>query len=352
MGGSEVQTLSLMKGLMARGHTVEFLGDCPVLLERSETLRAKTERLEIGIPPVTKFGALSFFWRKNAMQKKLIEALPTCDAIVMLSMSEKLLLTEEAMRRGIKVIWVEHDPVGRWLSKNPWLGNLRSLSQKVTTVVVSDISKKIYEGLGYKNVVAIPNGIDLERFSNSSLSSHSSLSSLTIGTVARLAEEKGLDVLLAAARELPQVHVKIVGEGPEESFLRNYIQDITLREGTEHPRISLMTHTDDLGAFYQSLDVFVLPSRTNDPFGLAAAEAMSLGVATIVTDACGIAGYLTHDKDALVATADNPQSLKEAVEVLLNPERRSAIAEQGQKTARELFDVNKMVEKYERIITQ
>lgn len=288
------------------------------------------------------------------MRKKLLSAFCSLrsefDAIVMLSITEKLLLTEEATRRGIKVVWVEHDPVGRWLSKNPWLPQLRNLSQKVTTIVVSDVSKNIYEGLGYKNVVTIPNGIDLERFKKEPEVRIPKSEFLRIGVVARLAQEKGLDVLLETVRELPQVHLTIVGEGPEESFIRNFIQDIAMREGITPPRITLMTHVDDLGAFYKSLDVFVLPSRTNDPFGLAAAEAMSLGIATIVTDACGIAGYLSHNQDALIAHANDVQSLKQAVEEMLSPERRSALAEAGKKTARELFDVNKMVEKYEAVL--
>lgn len=349
--------MSVMKGLINRGHTVEFLGSCPVLLEQSEKLRVKSEELHIGNPPVTKFGALSFLWRKSEIQKKLIRTLSSLctlhsslDAIVMLSLSEKLLLTEEAVQRGIKVIWVEHDPVGRWLSKNPWLPTLTALSQKVTTVVVSDLSKKIYEGLGFKNVVVIPNGIDLERFAKSEKQKANDSSQLHIGAVARLAEEKGVDVLLEAVRELPQTSLTIVGDGPEESFIRNFINDITTREGIDPPRITLMKHVDDLGAFYKSLDVFVLPSRTHDPFGLVAAEAMSLGIATIVTDSCGIAGSLTHGTDALIAKAGDAGSMQQMIEQLMDEAQRKRIAEAGKRTAQEKFSFEKMVAKYEAVL--
>ena len=354
MGGAEIQTLSLMKGLISRGHTVEFLGSCPVLLRASEEIRVKSEELHIGNPPVTKFGVMSFLWRKSAMKRKLLSSLfshhSSLDGIVMLSLSEKLLLTEEAVRRGIKVIWVEHDPVGRWLSKNPWLSTLTSLSQKVTVVVVSDLSKKIYEGLGFKNVVVIPNGIDFKRFEKNNSAFSFQHSSLRIGCVARLAEEKGVDVLLEAMRELPQVSLAIVGDGPEESFIRNFISDITVREGMSEPRIQLLSHVDDLGAFYQSLDVFVLPSRTNDPFGLVAAEAMSLGIATVVTDACGIAGFLTSGSDALVVPAEDSGALQKAISSLMEESVRHPIAKQGQTTAHEKFSVEKMVQKYETIL--
>ncbi len=141
-----------------------------------------------------------------------------------------------------------------------------------------------------------------------------------------------------------------MGEGPEESFLRNFINDITLREGATEPRISLVKNVSDMGAFYTSLDVFVLPSRTNDPFGLAAAEAMSLGVATVVTDACGIAGYLAHKTDALIAKADDAASLKESIETLLDESTRTALAKQGERTAHEKFSAESMVQKYEAVL--
>ena len=275
----------------------------------------------------------------------------------MLSLSEKLLLTEEAVQRGIKVIWVEHDPVGHWLSKNPWLPTLTALSQKVTTVVVSDLSKKIYEGLGFKNVVVISNGIDLERMANPETRSAKKPSpfairdsGLHVGCVARLHEEKGVDVLLEAVRELPQTSLTIVGDGPEESFIRNFISDITVREGMAAPRITLIPHMDDLGTFYRSLDVFVLPSRTHDPFGLVAAEAMSLGIATIVTDSCGIAGSLTHGTDALIAKAGDAVSMQQMIEQLMDEAQRKRIAEAGKRTAQEKFSFEKMVAKYEAVL--
>src|SRR3989344_9112693 len=152
-GGAEVQTLSLMKGLKERGHEVSFLGSCEVLLKRTRELGMRNWELGIGPPPVTKWGAVSFLWRKRHMQRKLVHEVkqimlrdgspegnpPQHDKIIfMLSFSEKLLLTKWAVAQGIKVFWIEHDSVGRWLTKNPWLPKLRKLSELVTTVVVSD----------------------------------------------------------------------------------------------------------------------------------------------------------------------------------------------------------------------
>ncbi len=356
LGGAEVQTMSLMKGLLAKGHAAAFLGSCPTLLKLCKEEGIPAAELHIGPPPVTKWGAVSFFWRKQRMQKKLEAALENfsgIDAVFMLSLSEKLLLTEEATKKNIATFWVEHDRVGNWLSKNPWLPQLKKLSEKVTTIAVSELSRKMYVDLGWaeEKTVAIPNGIDLQRFSKSEHSSlKSQVSSLHIGTVARLTEDKGVDIVIEAIRTLPDISLTIVGQGKEEGYLRNMIASITDPEGITPPRIQLVPTVQDLGSFYKSLDAFVLPSREHDPFGLVAAEAMSLGIPTIITDACGIAGYVTDGKDALVVKADSAQDLQKAIESLKDPTERKLLGDEGKMTAEKKFSVESMVQKYEDVL--
>ena len=76
-GGAEVQTLNVMKGLLERGHEVRFVGSCPTLLQAIGNKRREVvvKKLDIGPPPVTKWGVISFVWRKGEMKKKLISAL-------------------------------------------------------------------------------------------------------------------------------------------------------------------------------------------------------------------------------------------------------------------------------------
>lgn len=376
-GGAEVQTLSLMKDLKERGHDVAFLGSCPVMLRECANIGIPATRLDIGTPPVTKFGAISFFWRRRGMQKKLEEALsqwlrspspnplPTEEgrasqmasegegcAIVMLSLSEKLLLTPVALAQGIRVLWLEHDRVGRWLTKNPWLPELRNLSRLTTTVVVSELSADIYKRLGWSadTVTAIPNGIDEARLIGNAghyAPAPVQPGTLRVGTIARLTPDKGVDVLIEAVAGMPEADLTIVGTGSEEGYLRRLITDMTARESAQEPRVRLHRTVDDLGAFYRSLDVFVLPSREHDPFGLVAAEAMLCGTAVIVTDACGIASYLHNGTDALIVPANDATALRNALRSLANPAQRAIMADGGKRTAQETFPLKAMVDAYE-----
>lgn len=362
-GGAEVQTLSLMEGLRADGHDVLFLGSCPTLLQECKKRGFQVTELDIGKPPVTKWGSLSFLWRKKKMRRALIRHLQTAgkiDAVCMLSLSEKLLITDWLRERGASVFWIEHDRVGRWLRKNPWLPRLRRMSALATTVVVSDLSKRIYRDLGWeeKNLVSIPNGVDPERFTaitkkgSAHANDEATLSQATdmtqtlhVGCIARLSPEKGVDVLVTALKHLPNVRCSIVGTGPEYGRL---MREIT--ESTMAGRVTISPPPGDLSAFYRSIDILVLPSRDHDPFGLVAAEAMMIGVPVIMTDACGIAGYVSHGLDALIAPAGSADAIASAIASLQEPTARKILGENGHETAIGKFSLQAMVNSYKKLM--
>lgn len=349
-GGMEIQTVSLMKEFVEHGHDVEFLGDCKVLLKQTSELGITNHELRIGVPPVTKAAALSFAWRKKKMADQLKgffkeKQLP--NAMFMLSLSEKILLTQWAAKQGVRVFWVEHDRIGRWLTKSPWLLALKKASKHATIICVSELSRKMYIDLGFdaSRVVAIPNGIDLKRFEISDHVIHTG-SALRVGSIARLSPEKGIADLIDAAALVESIDVTIVGKGREQSSLADRIGKAKLID-----RVRMVDHIDDLGAFYASLDIFVLPSSDHDPFGLVAAEAMSMGVATIVTDMCGIAGYLDNGENCVIAKAGDSASLAAAIRSLVtDDERRKRIAAAGKLAAEKLFSVEKMVGMYEELV--
>lgn len=355
-GGAERQTLAVMQGLRTAGHQVEFMGSCPVLCAEVAALGLPVHRLDIGEPPVTKFGAISFFWRKNAMRQKLVDAVtllqvkqPHIDAIVMLSISEKLLLTDWCQKRQTRVYWWEHDRIGRWLRSNPWLPTLRALAAVATTITVSDLSRSLYIALGWPSsrTVAIPNGVNPGRFGPLvAVPKSAQADTLRVGCIARLSAEKGVDVLIQAVANLPWVSLQIVGSGTEEGYLHKLIGSIADVEHQSVSRITIQSQVPDLGAFYRSLDVLVLPSRDHDPFGLVAAEAMQLGIPVVVTNQCGIAAYVQPNTEAMVVPADDAPALTSALGSLRSVELRAQLAVQGQLHALRVFDEKTMIQAY------
>lgn len=132
--------------------------------------------------------------------------------------------------------------------------------------------------------------------------------------VARLREEKGHDVAIAARAILEQrrsegVHLVIVGDGP----LRQQLD----REARVTPAIHVTGHTDDVSRWYAIADVVVVPSRS-EPFGLVAIEALAVRRPLVVSATGGLLEIVRPGIDGLVAPTDDPEGLADRVEQLLD----------------------------------
>lgn len=116
-------------------------------------------------------------------------------------------------------------------------------------------------------------------------------------TVAQLIPRKGIDVLVAACRKLPESgwRLDVFGDGPSRPSLQSMIDDARLPV-TLHPRVAF----PDRVAAFGGRHCFVFPTRW-DGWGMVVAEALAAGLPVISTDqamaACefiedGIQGWL------------------------------------------------------------
>lgn len=257
-------------------------------------------------------------------------------------------MTPWALIMGLKVIWVEHARIGAWLRNNPLLFFYRLWASRVTIIAVSDRQKN---DLPVKNGVAVLNGVDTDFFSPSQSSSKEG--KILVGAVARLSKDKGIDVLLRAGAPLLQKglmdELLIVGAGAELGNLRRLAEKL----GIERQTIFLgEKKRAEMPEFYRQLTVFVLPSTKEDPFGLAAAEAMACGKPVIVTAVCGIADKLTAGREAEIIPPDDQNALREILSNLLSKKaQRERLAENGREFCRAHFSLARMVTEYEKLMT-
>ncbi len=112
--------------------------------------------------------------------------------------------------------------------------------------------------------------------------------------VARLAPEKGVDVAIDACR-LAGMSLVVAGDGPERAALERRAGDADVR---------FVGHVDDreLAELRAGAALALVPSRSAETFGLAAAEAMAAGL-PVVASAVGALSELV-EPDALVAPGD------------------------------------------------
>ena len=136
-------------------------------------------------------------------------------------------------------------------------------------------------------------------------------------SVGHLRPEKGHATLIEAmgrvGRSIEDVHLVIVGGGPEETELRKLARD----RGTS--QIHFVGHQSEVASWYALADVVAVPSYT-ESFGLVAIEAMAAAKPVVVSDIeglsevvdDGISGYLVPARDA-DALADRLVEILESV---------------------------------------
>jgi glycosyltransferase involved in cell wall biosynthesis len=153
--------------------------------------------------------------------------------------------------------------------------------------------------------------------------------------VGRLDPVKGVDVLLAAVAELPDVTLRLVGSGNElyESELRRQAQSLGVKE-----RVEFVGPVDAelLPSIYADADAVIFPVRWQEPWGLVPLEAMAVGRPVIATSRGGAATYLRDRNNALLMPVDDPRALAGLVRQLAeDPDLRARLREGGLRTAAE-----------------
>lgn len=191
------------------------------------------------------------------------------------------------------------------------------------------------------DITIIHNGIDTEYFSPADQQTARKKLSLPrevqiIGCSGRMEVVKGQSVLIDALKALPDnVHVAFAGSGSTEQALREQAKQLGLSQ-----RIHFLGHMDQMPTFYQSLDVFCLPSL-NEGFPLSPLEAQACNIQTLVTDVGACKETLAPESGQYVAP-NNPNAMAEMLLSMLqtanNTEPRDFVKAHG--------DVHKMADTY------
>jgi len=169
---------------------------------------------------------------------------------------------------------------------------------------------------------------------------------LEVAYVGRLVAEKGLPLLLQAARKLKDegvpFHVTLIGDGPQRDELRAMMSKLEVED-----RVTLAGEMrgEQLERALRGVSVVVMPSIWEETAGFAAIEHMFRGGAVIAADIGGLgeivdgAGikFRPHDWRAL---ADCIRKLAE------NPAEAAAVGEVARRRALETFTLERMVREH------
>ncbi len=205
-------------------------------------------------------------------------------------------------------------------------------------------------------IVTIPNGIDAGRrpAAPAGWRRARGLDATTpvIGYVGRLSPEKGLEVLLDAARRLcpaggAQAHWLIVGGDPSpRGGYAARLRRLAEASGMG-PRVHFLGYVEDAAAAAADFDIHVVPSRA-EPFGLVTLEAMASARAVVATRAGGSPEIVRDGVDGLLVPPDDPAALAAALARLLDdPRLRSWLGNNARRRVRREFDEARMLDRVE-----
>ncbi len=217
-------------------------------------------------------------------------------------------------------------------------------------VISHFLGRMAYEIGAEKEVVVIPNGVDLSLFATEPSREQVLMlakklekkeGDVFVVTTSRLTQKNGVDDVISALPYLPkEVKFLIAGVGEDDVTLRSLAERLNVRD-----RVWFLglVQQKDLPALLRVSDIFIRASRS-EGFGISFIEAMAAGLPVIATPVGGIPDFIDDRETGLFACADNPKSVAEAIAELIDHEDlREHIADLGQKRVYERYSWDSIV---------
>jgi L-malate glycosyltransferase len=198
------------------------------------------------------------------------------------------------------------------------------------------------EGVPEHKILVISNGIDPTAYGERQYSPRPR----RIGMIACLREEKRIDVLLAAGprilAEYPDAEFVIAGDGTCRQALEAQARELGIAS-----RVTFLGHRDDVPELLSTMDLFVLPSRS-EAFPNSIMEAMAAGLPVVASAVGGIPELVSEGRTGHLVRPGSPTALAEGLLRLLgDPERAEAFGREGRRTIERTYSYDRMVDQFE-----
>lgn len=236
-------------------------------------------------------------------------------------------------------------PGERWLTE--WVAR-----QASSVVAISGAVNRYFAG-GYKAVApklrTIHYGIEARAFAEVDPQAVAALRAewgvgpdeVLIGTVARLAPQKALHVMIEGFSRYGGAGARlvIVGRGPLEASLRALAAELGLGD-----RLVFAGYREDVPTCMHAFDVFAL-SSLYEGFGLVLIEAMAAAKPVIATAVSAIPEIVVPGETGLLVPSGDAAAIARAIAELADAPTRERLGQNGQRRVREHFDHGPMVER-------
>ena len=347
-GGQEIRILTEAAGMRQRGHDVRLA--CP----RNARIYAEARRFDVPVIalPIGRKGPRGVIALRRLLAWHSVDVVNTHSSTDSWLAALSLRLFWLGRRRPPALVRTRHIS-----APAPNRRSTRWLYTRATAEIVTTgeaIRGQLIRDLGVSpaRVTSIPTGVDPQRFAPGDKGFARRVLGLPqrvplIGIVATLRSWKGHRYLIEAMTLLAhrEAQLVIVGDGPQREALAAQIAALNLSG-----RVRLVGNQIDVAPWLRALDVFALPSYSNEGVPQALMQAMLVGVPCVTTDAGAIGEIAIHDTTAIVVAKQNAVALAAGIDRLLGDAALAArLAWSAGERVRTKFGLDAMLDGMERV---
>jgi len=354
-GGSGVVATELGKSLAKKGHEIHF-----ITYSHPVRLGSFTENIYYHEVSVSDYPLFEYEPYETVLASKMVDvvkhehldllhvhyAIPHASAAFMarqILKSQGILIPFVTTLHGTDITLVGKDP-----SFEPVITFCLNESDAVTAVSES-LKKDTYTHFSTsKKISVIPNFIPVseEKVSvdQKIRMRYSKIDEPILCHISNFRKVKRVEDVMRVFAKVNAVkpsNLLLVGDGPERFLIEELCRELDLCT-----RVKFLGKIQDPRHVLELADLFILPSET-ESFGLAALEAMSVGVPVISSNTGGIPEVNKHGVSGLLSdVGDIDDMAKNALSILESKETLDKFKKGAHKQALE-FDINKIVQQYE-----
>lgn len=356
-GGSGVVATELGKALSEKGHEIHF-----ITYSQPVRLGAAHKRVRYHEVNVSDYPLFIYPPYELVLASKMVDvvkyekldllhvhyAIPHASAAI----TAKQVLAEEGIH--LPVITTLHGTditlLGKDASFEPVISFAINKSDAVTAVSNS-LKNDTYKLFGInKDIEVIPNFLNLEKteFTNQKelRAEFASPDEKILIHVSNFRPVKRiLDIIEVYALVKDQIKTKLIliGDGPERSRAEQKCRELSLCE-----EVIFVGNVKNPMELLSIGDVFMLPSES-ESFGLAALEAMSVGLPVISTNTGGLPEVNRHGVTGMMSNVGDVEDMAKNVIFLLSDEKRlEKFSKQARLRAAD-FSIDKILPMYEKV---
>lgn len=133
----------------------------------------------------------------------------------------------------------------------------------------------------------------------------------------RISREKGILTLLNAMKLLPNIELKIVGDGPEYENYSKYVEENSILN------VSFLgpKWNEDLDPIIKDCEFVIIPSEWHEPSPYVALQSFSYGKPVIASNMGGLNDLIINNKNGLLFKAGDKNDLSHTIQYLFQDKK-------------------------------